>query len=169
MLPYPPPIWDGDKLTLYHGTLDTSVASVLTGVDLRYARPYQDFGRGFYTTTSLRQATFWGVELARRAGGAGSVAVIAFEVALDGLARLDSLAFVRGEFDAEPFWSLVWRCRQSDTHHDRLSSDGWYDLVVGPVAADWRQRAAIVNYDQLSFHTVAATNLLNASRSWQEI
>jgi hypothetical protein len=91
-------------------------------------------------------------------------------VSLDALARLDTLAFVIGDkFQAERFWSLVWRCRQDDAHHARPTNGGWYDLIVGPMAADWRQRASLDDSEQVSFHTLTAAALLNASRSWRVI
>lgn len=169
MLSFEPPPWDGERVILYHGTLDRHAPSVLASVDLRFARPNQDFGRGFYTTTLKRQAVFWAHRLARRSRSRDRPAVIAFEVALGNLARLESLAFVRGEFEADRFWGFVWRCRESDADHGRASNGGWYDLVVGPVAADWKQRTSIHNSEQLSFHTVAASDMLNASRSWRVI
>lgn len=169
MLPFEPPPWDGERVTLYHGTLERHVASVLAGVDLRYAEPGKDFGRGFYTTPLQRQAIAWALKAANRPGVLDVPAVIAFEVSLDDFARLDTLAFVRGEFEAERFWSLVWRCRRSDTHHGRVSNDGWYDVVVGPVAADWQQRIPMAGYEQFSFHTARAVSLLNRSRSWREV
>jgi hypothetical protein len=169
MLPFQPPPWDGERVTLYHGTLERHAASVLAGVDLHFARARQDFGRGFYTTTLERQAIFWASRLARYSRLPARPAVIAFDVSLDDLARLDTLAFVRGEFEADRFWSLVWHCRQRDTHHGRVSNDGWYDVVVGPVAADWMQRVSIPGYEQLSFHTARAVAVLNSSRSWREL
>jgi hypothetical protein len=96
--------------------------------------------------------------------------VIAFQVDLDALARLDTLAFVSGDrFQGERFWSFVWHCRRSDTHHARSTNDGWYDVVVGPIAADWRQRATFANSEQLSFHTPTAIAILNASRKWRHL
>jgi hypothetical protein len=169
MFPFEPLPWDGERVTLYHGTLERHVASVLTGVDLRYAQARQDFGRGFYTTPLRRQAIAWANRLLTRPRVPGRPAVIAFEVSLDDLARLDTLAFVRGEFEADRFWSMVWRCRKNDTHHDRVSNDGWYDVVVGPVASDWSQRIPMLGYEQFSFHTTAAVALLNGSRSWREL
>lgn len=168
MLEFEPPSWDGERVTLYHGTLERHVASVLAGIDLRYTRAKQDFGRGFYTTPLQRQAVAWALKAANRPGVFDAPAVIAFDVSLDDLARLDILAFVRGEFEAGRFWSLVWHCRRRGTHHGRVSNDGWYDVVVGPVAADWMQRAAMPGYEQLSFHTERAVSLLNGSRSWRE-
>lgn len=169
MRPFQPPPWDGERVTLYHGMLERHVPSVFAGIDLQFARTRQDFGRGFYTTTLERQAILWASRLAHYSRLPARPAVIAFEVSLDGLARLDTLAFVRGEFEADRFWSLVWSCRQRGTNHGRLANDGWYDLVVGPVAADWLQRVSMPGYEQLSFHTARAVSLLNRSRSWREL
>ena len=166
MLRNPPPPWDGEWVTLYHGTLEASVVSLLGSVHLSHARAKMDFGRGFYTTTLVEQASEWAYALARR--GLGLPAVIAWQVALDDLARLDTLAFVSGDkLQAERFWSFVCHCRVNDTHHARSTNDGWYDLVIGPIAAYWQQRAAIDDSEQLSFHTPTAIALLNASRSWR--
>lgn len=164
MLANLPPAWDDGPLVLYHGTLDSAVASILGGIDLTYCRPYRDFGRGFYTTTLLRQAVSRASGLSRLAPRPDPPAVVAFEIDLGALSNLESLAFVRSEFEAELFWSFVWRCRQSDVDHGRPSNGGWYDVVVGSLAADWQQRAAFVNSDQLSFHTPAGARLLDAGR-----
>jgi hypothetical protein len=67
---------------------------------------------------------------------------------------------VRGDFDAEHYWSLVHHCRLGAADHARPVS-GWYDVVYGPVAAFWNQRMAIGDADQISFHTAAAETLLN--------
>ena len=168
MLPFQPPPWDGERVTLYHGTVESAVSSVLAGVDLRYAQRGKDFGRGFYTTSLLRQAIAWSLRSVSTSRVPTKPAVIAFDVSLDDLARLDTLAFVRGEFEANRFWSLVWRCRQNNVHHGRVSNDGWYDVVVGPVAADWEQRIPMLGYEQMSFHTATAVALLNRSPSWRE-
>lgn len=162
MLANLPPTWDDGPLILYHGTLESAVASILGGIDLRYCQPRRDFGRGFYTTTLLRQAVSWATLLS--APRPDRPAVIAFEVDLGALARLESLTFVRSEFEAELFWSFIWRCRQGGSDHGRPSNGGWYDVVAGPLVADWQQRAAFVNSDQLSLHTPAGARLLDASR-----
>jgi len=169
MLPFAPPPWNGERITLYHGTIERHAASVLAGVDLRHAQSNQDFGRGFYVTTLLRQSFAWAQKQANRPRSLDPPAVIAFDVSLNDLAQVDTLSFVRGEFEAERFWSLVWRCRSHDTHHGRSTHDGWYDLVVGPVAADWQQRIPMAGYEQLSFHTARAVSLLNGSPSWREV
>jgi hypothetical protein len=71
---------------------------------------------------------------------------------------------VSGDYDNEDFWSLVQHCRQSKpkapNDHKRPPT-GWYDLVMGPVAAFWDQRVAMVEADQVSFHTKAGIDILD--------
>lgn len=157
-----PPLWANQLLTVYHGTLDIYVPSILQGVDPDRGRIGADFGPGFYTTTIDRQALSWAWQLAQRRPGS-LPAVVRFDIDRDVLATLDSLWFVRGGFDAGDFWSLVFSCREGATGHSRTANRGWYDVVVGPVAASWRQRLIIHDADQVSFHTARATQVLNVS------
>jgi hypothetical protein len=103
MLPFPPPAGDGERVTLYHGTLESAVPSMLSGVDLRYAQANQDVGRGFYTTTLERQAVAWAYKSASKSATLTMPAVIAFEVGLSAQSKLDTLSFVRADFDAERY------------------------------------------------------------------
>ena len=48
--------------------------------------------------------------------------VLKFRVPLQHLAPLESLHFVRGDYDDERFWSLVQYCRQSPPGAARISS-----------------------------------------------
>ena len=89
------PLWNDQDIVLYHGTLDTHVASILQGVDLNQCQHLRDFGRGFYTTTKRTQAERWANDLAARSSGAAP-AVIKFNVERNDLALLDTLVFVRG-------------------------------------------------------------------------
>jgi hypothetical protein len=89
-------------------------------------------------------------------------AVIELTISRVSLAALDALVFVRGDFDAEDFWSLVHHCRKGALDHGR-SSSGYYDVVYGPVAAFWNQRMIVADADQISFHTARAENVLNSS------
>ena len=162
-----PSTWQNGPIHLYHGTLVGLVPSVIRGVDPTYFKPLKDFGRGFYVTTSLRQAMSWAESLADQTLGTDRPAVLVFSVGRDDLASLDTLAFVRGEYDAEEFWSFVWHCRQNDTDHGRPLNGGWYDVVIGPVAAFWGQRALYAGSDQMSFHTPKAVSLLTASNPRQ--
>ena len=86
-----------------------------------------------------------------------------FDVDRDSLAALQCVWFVRGSFDADDFWSLVFHCRAGEGHHARATNQGWYDVAIGPVAASWRQRLTIYDADQVSFHTGRAATLLNNS------
>ena len=160
--PPPPPVWTNQRLTLYHGTLDIYVKSILKGVNVNRGKLNTDFGRGFYTTTLLRQAESWARQLSQQHSGT-KPAVIGFDVDRDHLAARESLWFVRGSFNADDFWSLVFHCRKGRKKHARKTNQGWYDVVIGPVAAFWRQRLIIGDVDQVSFHTNRAAKLLDNS------
>ena len=119
-----------------------------------------DFGRGFYTTTLEHQARSWAWRVAERYGG--RPAVVFADVERDALAKLESLAFVRGDFYAEDFWSFVVHCRDVGSDHARDSGEKRnYDLDIGPVAAAWKQRGLMADHDQISFHTPEAESVLN--------
>ena len=47
--------------TLYHGT-----AKMFQYFDLRYAKMFKDFGKGFYLTTNFMQAQKWAQQKADR-------------------------------------------------------------------------------------------------------
>lgn len=45
------------KMKLYHGTNYSSAINIVNhGIDLKYSKPYLDFGPGFYTTPSYDHA-----------------------------------------------------------------------------------------------------------------
>jgi hypothetical protein len=155
--------WRNGPVTFFHGTVVRSLSSITRGIAPRYFKPRKDFGRGFYLTTSSRQAASWADWLADQSLGADEPAILAFTIDLDDLAKLDMLSFVRGDYEDEAYWSFVWHCREHDTDHGRLVNGGWYDVVMGPVAAFWRQRALYAGGDQVSFHTSRAIALLNSS------
>jgi hypothetical protein len=159
---FPPAPWTDAPLRLYHGTTEAHALAIQSGgVKVAMGRPATDFGRGFYTTTLERQAQTWAYQAAVKTTGARA-AVLAFEVERSALAGLEMLAFVRGGFDAEDFWSLVVHCRLGGADHRRdPAGAGWYDAVVGPVASSWRQRLSIADVDQVSFHTPAAEKVIN--------
>jgi hypothetical protein len=178
----PPPPWPrfSTHVELWHGCLEAQAVNIQThGVDPTRGAHAADFGRGFYTTTLRWQAEEWArkryidtLTKIMRIGGPLPTppAIIRFRVPLTALAPLQSLSFVRGEHDEERFWSLVHHCRRSPDRphppHDHLypnaAAPGWYDVVMGPVAAFWEQRVAMVGSDQLSFHTDAAATVLNS-------
>jgi hypothetical protein len=160
--PAVPPNWSNQKLVLYHGTLYTDALKIVTRVDISKGRTYTDFGPGFYTTTIFRQAKSWAWTRSRRKRRS-TFAVVSLEIERDALAGLQALWFVRGSFDADDFWSLIFHCRKGRGPHARTAhTSPKYDVVIGPAAASWRQRLAIHDVDQVSFHTSAAEALLNS-------
>ena len=55
-------------MKLYHGTNYSSAINIVNhGIDLKYSRPYFDFGPGFYTTPSYNHAALTAVRAARKA------------------------------------------------------------------------------------------------------
>jgi hypothetical protein len=155
--------WPKPEIILYHGTLESNVDSICDRISLEFCKPFRDFGRGFYTTTFLQQAHEWANTLAYRYRDKERPAVLQLKASRDLLAELDCLWFVRSEEDHEDYWNFVRHCRTSDTNHGRTNDDGLYDIIVGPVAQDWEQRAAYPRYDQASFHTQKAIDILNGT------
>jgi hypothetical protein len=156
------PIWNGQDIFLYHGTLDVHVASILQGINLNMCKPLRDFGRGFYTTTNRAQAERWAIDLSVQTPGT-TPAVVEFTVSRNSIALLDILFFVRGTPAAVDFWSFVQFCRTHATDHGRAHAS-WYDLVAGPVTGSVRKQTIIPDGDQISFHTANAILVLDASQ-----
>ena len=179
-----------DFLFLWHGcTVFDKNAIETSGIDLKYCAVNTDFGRGFCTTTLERQARHWAWDRFYKwqkdhpTTTGNQPVTLRFRVRRyslvnpandleQGLGSLESLAFVRGHYDNEDFWSLVQHCRQSVpedkrrgivevVHDHKKQPGGWYELVSGPVAAFWQQRIAMVDCDQFSFHA-DGVRLLNA-------
>jgi hypothetical protein len=152
---------------------------IRSGIVHSKGQPDTDFGQGFYTTTLLRQAADWAYMRYKREslfnrGMPDYQPVVAWFVVLRGeLARLDSLAFVRGDYGADAYWSFVQHCRSSgratksrsavvhDHQRDTSATPTWYDMVSGPVAAFWQQRSAMLGADQIGFHTARGVDVLN--------
>lgn len=166
--------WKNQKIKLYHGTIDYYSTSIQTKVDHTQGKPRTDFAPGFYTTTNLDQAKSWAWDLLGRSIKKKKFAhvdllraeVIEFVVARDGLATLDTLCFVLGNRNIADFWSFVWHCRNGATDHQVTFTrngvtENVYDLVIGPVASQWRIRQAIQDTDQFSFHSTNGTDVLN--------
>ena len=163
-----PPFWTNQDIHLYHGTIRTYAESIQKKVDLTKTKPANDFGPGFYTTTVFDQAKAWAFTIWIRRGQPpkNKPAVVEFVVSRDKLAKLESLWFVRGDRAADDYWSLVWHCRQGAINHARHKArprdgDRLYDLVVGPVALQWRALQTMHDSDQVSFHTGDAADILN--------
>ena len=173
----PAPTWQvATPILLWHGCVGTDAAAIIKyGVDPTKGRPDADFGRGFYLTSIPRQAKHWAwlkyysLTPAQQTLSGGPV-VLKFAPRPGNLAPLQSLAFVRGHYDYDDYWSLVQHCRQSttgairnhkNTPDDAPQSCNWFDVVYGPVSAFWLQRAAMADSDQISFHTQDAALILN--------
>lgn len=178
----PAPPWSLERsayVILWHGCLESDRANIeANGIDPTLGRVDADFGRGFYTTTVERQAKQWAWQrfLLWKDDPANVrlrnyPVVLRFRVPryghkgrIQGLDRLLSLHFVLGRNDNEDYWSFVQHCRQSTRegirNHGRPAT-GWYDIVAGPVSAFWQQRVTMEGADQMSFHTSAATAILN--------
>jgi hypothetical protein len=157
---FPPPNWINQDIVLYHGTLTKYVSAITRGIAVALGKRFTDFGPGFYTTTWLPQAQMWAAEMAATTPGTVP-AVVRIEVSREKLALLDTLAFVRGDFHADDFWSLVHYCRKGARDHRRKGAKSYYDVVYGPVASFWNQKLIIANADQLSFHSKEAELVLN--------
>jgi hypothetical protein len=160
---YPPPApWTNQDLVLFHGTIDLVWTNPLTDpITVAAGRSSTDFGRGFYTTTSLPQARSWTYQMSRRRRGSSPL-VLEFTLSRDDLAGLESVWFVRGDWQADDYWSLVRHCR-GGRDHARAGIRSWYDAAVGPLASTWQNRMTFLNADQISFHTPDSELLLNAA------
>jgi hypothetical protein len=160
---FPPPPWVNQDIIVYHGTVDKFAAAIVSGpILVSLGKPCTDFGPGFYTTTSKRQAQTWAAQLSATRPGA-SPAVIEITIKRASLATLESIAFVRCDFDADDYWSLIHHCRNGGLDHGRSSPASYYDIVYGPVAAFWNQRMIVSDADQISFHTPSAERVLKSS------
>jgi len=186
------PAWKpdlSDHLILWHGCTAVHKNNIeAKGIDLTLCEVNTDFGRGFYTTTLEQQARQWAWDrfydwqARNRTRTGNQPLLLRFRVRRytlkprrnpldDGLDKLLSLQFVRGEYAHEDYWSLVQHCRTSVpadpktgqpeiVHDHQRAPTGWYQMVSGPVAAFWKQRVAMNNADQFSFHQ-GGTKLLD--------
>src|SRR5215469_1714721 len=163
--------WNNGPVIVYHGCDDTSAKNLSQGsVDLAHCKTFTDFGKGFYTTTNLRQAKNsanarcrMAAAKMRKAGQSSRpimASVVEFTIDRTALSSLASLCFVWENSYPSDYWDLVSWCRNPPQrwHH----GNNYYDVVYGPVSL-WPQTLVIKDCDQISFHTYSAVNLLNAS------
>lgn len=164
--------WNNDPLVLYHGCDDQSAGGITTpvgnrphGINIGFSKPLTDFGRGFYTTTSVHQAKNWANARCRglRARGANPLAtILQFAVDRNALASKELLTFV---IEGQDFWDFVSHCRLGVGLHRPASGSGSsavdYDIIFGPVSV-WPQTLILKDCDQVSFHTPAALDILLA-------
>ena len=110
-------------MKLYHGShVEVKNPKIIT------ASRIGDFGRGFYTTTSLEQARRWAIIRARQSGTT-SGAITVFE-APDSLFEHPELA-VKNFGKADSSWLDFVMANRKD-----VSFEHHFDLVRGPVADD---------------------------------
>jgi hypothetical protein len=118
-----------NNLTLYHGS-----STVVTKIDLGKSESFKDFGRGFYTTTSMKQAEEWSKKIASRRIGNPVVSVYKASKLLNGL-KYEHFR----TFDIEWLDFVAWNRMNTVVNHS-------YDLIIGPVA-DASTRDIIVKYE----------------------
>jgi hypothetical protein len=110
---FPPPSWSNQDIVVYHCTVDTFAAAIVSGpILVGRGKPNTDFGPGFYTTTLRPQAHMWAAQISATRPGTNP-AVIKITIDRISLARLETIAFVRGDFNADDYWSLVHHCRKA--------------------------------------------------------
>ncbi len=154
--------WRNQNLILFHGTILRSADRMrASAIELRRGRFATDFGQGFYTTTVKLQAERWARRVAEDRNNRFP-AVLQISLKLEDIANLDVLSFVNGHPEAGHLWSLVQHCRAKMPGHGRgFDGKGFYDVVFGPVTSNWKLRRSFLFYDQVSFHTKDAEELLN--------
>lgn len=110
-------------MILYHGS-DT----LISDVDLTKGKSNKDFGRGFYTTDLLHQASAWAIRIASRNNGSPRITKFEF----DKERALREGASIKEFAEPSEEWArFVMSNRQSseDCTHS-------FDIVIGPVADD---------------------------------
>jgi Protein of unknown function (DUF3990) len=153
--------------TAFHTGVNTFKSTFKYRVDWALCRKGTDFGRGFYTTTSLHQATQWANNSVRRQttskGIQSTALILMFQADRDEIAALDVLSFVRATPD---YFQFIDYCRSLAAPHGRITPPSKkspiqprYDVVFGPVSLG-SQHLVIHDSDQVSFHTTKAFQCL---------
>jgi hypothetical protein len=149
-------------MKLYHG----STVGVETP-DLKKCRPETDFGRAFYTTTSLEQAEQW-AKIKRKRANAETAVISEYE--------FDEKLLYANDYKTRHFEKATKDWLEFVRNNRRgIDSMEGYDFVMGPVANDslyatillYEQGVLTADaaidqlkthtlFDQLSFHTEKA-------------
>ncbi len=109
-------------MKLYHGSYTKIVA-----INLKKAKPYKDFGIGFYATKFFNQAKIWAERLSEEKGNTGFVTNFEFN---EYAYRDESIKVLKFDTYNSEWFDFVIQNRQNETNtHD-------YDIVEGPVADD---------------------------------
>ena len=160
---FPPPSWLNQDIIVYHGTVDTFATAIVSGpILVSLGKPCTDFGPGFYTTTLKRQAQMWAAQISASRRGTNP-AVIEITIKRLSLASLETVAFVRGDFDADDYWSLIHHCRKGAFHHGRPAPPSVLRCGLRPRGRILEPENDWSDADQISFYTASAERLLNSS------
>lgn len=113
-------------MKLYHGSY-----TKIEKINLSKAKPFKDFGLGFYATKFQQQAKFWADRLSDEIEGQGFVTEFDFN---EYAYKDDSIKILKFETYNNEWFDFVLKNRQSDSNfHD-------FDIVEGPVADDKIQK-----------------------------
>jgi len=119
------------SMILYHGS-----NTKITNIDLSKARPFKDFGRGFYLTEIKEQAERMAVRVADRFGGIACVSTFELNDGFINDVNLNILKFDKHNKE----WALFVmnnRSRNFKNFENKLyNGDNKYDIVIGAVAND---------------------------------
>jgi hypothetical protein len=150
-----------DFVTFYHGTSPQNAPNIrLVGIDLSRSKPINDFGPGFYMTTSREEAILSATMMSK-----STQEVVEFSVPRAELSRLNAKVFSGP--DAE--WAdFVTMNRKLDTA-TYLPPDEWagnvFDMVTGPMFGGVKRggdlRTLPGRGNQISIHTNEAVDLFN--------
>ena len=150
--------------TFYHGT-----DVYFTDISLSKAKPFKDFGKGFYLTTVLEQAIEWAE---KKAGRNDRAYVYKYEVSKESIGSdMRILEHLRYTVD---WLDLITECRMNDYEpeydiiYDRMA-DGDVDRIVSDYSVGRRSATWALNdlrkwqqeRDQYCFKTNKALDLLN--------
>ncbi len=109
-------------MKLYHGSY-----TPIEVIDLAKAKPFKDFGVGFYVTKFPNQAKIWAERLSDETDNIGFITEFEFN---EYAYKDDSIKVLKFDTYNSEWFDFVIQNRQNDTNlHD-------YDIVEGPVADD---------------------------------
>jgi hypothetical protein len=145
-------------MKIYHGSTEIIEHPLILDI-----QRFLDFGKGFYTTTSRKQAEKWALIKQKRLGIPAKPYVTVYEIE-DNLLEDNSLKVKRFNQADEDWLDFVVRNRRENFNHP-------YDIVMGAVANDTLYRTltlfetgiltkletisrlrAHILFDQISFH-----------------
>ena len=111
-------------MTLYHGSNQS-----IDEINLQKSRPYKDFGRAFYLSDTLQQATEMALFKSELEGGEPAVSQFAFD---ENLMNSSALHILKFKEYSEEWARFVFANR--DAANESPVHD--YDIVYGPIAND---------------------------------